>query len=88
MAAHASGPAKRYLSHDLAEWACGLRYEHLSSKAVEAAKLFWYDSMGCGLGGSQQEDAEISCRALSRHGGGSCGDEPRSTGPLKAAVRC
>jgi 2-methylcitrate dehydratase len=59
MATHASGPAKRYLSHDLAEWACGLKYEHLSPKAIEAAKLFWYDSMGCGLGGSQQEDAEI-----------------------------
>ncbi len=59
MASHSAAPAKKYLSHDLAEWACALRYEHLSPKAIEAAKLFWYDSMGCGLGGSQQEDAHI-----------------------------
>jgi 2-methylcitrate dehydratase len=58
--AHApSDPNKKYLSHTLAEWACGLRYEHLSPKAIESAKLFWYDSMGCALGGSGQEDAHI-----------------------------
>lgn len=50
---------KRYLSHDLADWACALRYEHLSPKAVHTAKLFWFDSLGCALGGSQQEDAKI-----------------------------
>lgn len=52
-------PNKRYVSHALAEWACGLRYEHLSAAAIEKAKLFWFDSMGCALGGSQQEDARI-----------------------------
>jgi len=52
-------PNKKYLSHTLAEWACGLRYEHLSEQAIHAAKMFWYDSIGCALGGSQQEDAEI-----------------------------
>ena len=52
-------PNKKYLSHTLAEWACGLKYEHLSPKAIQTAKLFWYDSMGCALGGSQQEDAHI-----------------------------
>ncbi len=52
-------PNRKYLSHTLAEWACALRYEHLSAKAIETAKLFWYDSMGCALGGSQQEDAHI-----------------------------
>jgi len=60
MAAHAaSGPAKKYISHTLAEWACGLKFEHLSEKAVHTAKLFWFDSLGCALGGSQQEDAKI-----------------------------
>ncbi len=59
MAAHASGPAKKYLSHTLSEWACGLKFEHLSDKAVHTAKLFWYDSLGCALGGSRQEDAKI-----------------------------
>src|SRR3954465_3179773 len=52
-------PSKKYLSHALAEWACALRYEHLSDQAIQAAKLFWYDSLGCALGGSQQEDAHI-----------------------------
>ena len=52
-------PRKKYLSHTLAEWACGLKYEHLSEKAIQTAKLFWYDSLGCGLGGSGQEDAHI-----------------------------
>ena len=48
-----------FVSYQLAEWAAGLRYEDLSSAAIERAKLFWYDSMGCALGGSQTEDAKI-----------------------------
>src|SRR5262245_8107919 len=52
-------PNKKYLSHTLAEWACALRYEHMSPDAIQKAKLFWYDSMGCALGGSEQEDAHI-----------------------------
>jgi 2-methylcitrate dehydratase len=52
-------PNKKYLSHTLAEWACGLKYEHLSPDAIHKAKLFWFDSMGCALGGSKQEDAHI-----------------------------
>ena len=40
-------------------WACALKYEHLSPEAIQAAKLFWFDSIGCALGGSQQEDAKI-----------------------------
>src|SRR5438105_5721970 len=51
--------SKRLLSHVIAEWACALKYEHLSPEAVQAAKLFWFDSIGCALGGSQQEDARI-----------------------------
>ncbi|MCC6322873.1 MAG: MmgE/PrpD family protein [Phycisphaerales bacterium] len=73
-------PNKKYLSHTLAEWACGLRYEHLSAKAIETAKLFWYDSMGCALGGSGQEDAhillahhrEMAGGPESRHAAGPC----------------
>jgi len=52
-------PNKKWLSHTLSEWACGLTYEKLSPRAIEAAKLFWFDSLGCALGGSQQEDAHI-----------------------------
>jgi len=48
-----------FLSYDLARWVAGLEYEHLSPDAIERAKLFWYDSLGCALGGSQTEDADI-----------------------------
>src|SRR6201987_700422 len=51
--------SKRLLSHIIAEWACALKYEDLSPEAIQAAKLFWFDSIGCALGGSQQEDAKI-----------------------------
>ena len=48
MAEHSS----KLLSHVVAEWACGLKYEDLSPAAIDAAKLFWFDSIGCALGGS------------------------------------
>src|SRR5437899_2983031 len=51
--------SKHLLSYIIAEWACSLKYEDLSPEAVQAAKLFWFDSIGCALGGSQQEDAKI-----------------------------
>jgi 2-methylcitrate dehydratase len=51
--------SKRLLSRTIAEWACSLKYEHLSLEAIRAAKLFWFDSIGCALGGSQQDDAKI-----------------------------
>src|SRR5256886_17529897 len=51
--------SKKPLSYSIAEWACALNYEHLSPEAIQAAKLFWFDSIGCALGGSQQEDAKI-----------------------------
>src|SRR5262245_63864304 len=57
--AHQSTDTKRLLSYDIADWACALKSEHLSPEAIEAAKLFWFDSIGCALGGSQQEDARI-----------------------------
>ncbi len=59
MASASKEPGKKYLSHTLAEWACGLKYEDLSPAAIQAAKLFWFDSLGCALGGSQQSDAKI-----------------------------
>src|SRR3989440_11660748 len=51
--------SKRLLSHTIAEWACGLKYEDLSPQAIQAAKLFWFDSIGCALGGSQEADEKI-----------------------------
>jgi len=72
--AHAPESNKTYLSHDLAKWATALTYEDLSPSSIEKAKLFWFDSLGCALGGSQQEDARI---LLDHHreitpAGGSC----------------
>src|SRR5213082_1328925 len=57
--AHQSTESKRLLSHTIAEWACSLNYEHLSPEGIQAAKLFLFDSIGCALGGSQQDDAKI-----------------------------
>jgi 2-methylcitrate dehydratase PrpD len=52
--------SKRLLSHTIAEGACSRRYEHLSPEAIQATKLLWFDSIGCALGGSQQDDALLA----------------------------
>ncbi|PYK62542.1 MAG: hypothetical protein DME50_19160, partial [Verrucomicrobia bacterium] len=62
--------SKHLLSHTIAEWACGLKYEDLSREAIQAAKLFWFDSIGCALGGSQQEDAKILLKHYRAMSGG------------------
>src|SRR5213075_544510 len=77
--------SKPLLSHTIAEWACALTYEHLSPAAIQAAKLFWFDSIGCALGGSQQDDAKILLkhyRAMSATADssvGKCGGEGGAT---------
>jgi 2-methylcitrate dehydratase PrpD len=60
----------RLLSYTIAEWACALKYEHLSPEAIQAAKLFWFDSIGCALGGSQQDDAKILLKHYRAMGSG------------------
>ncbi len=62
--------SRRLLSHLIAEWACSLKYEHLLPQAIQAAKLFWFDSIGCALGGSRQEDAKILLKHYQAMGGG------------------
>ena len=62
--------SKKLLSYTIAEWACALKYEDLSPEAIQAAKLFWFDSIGCALGGSQQEDAKILLKHYSAMSGG------------------
>src|ERR1700737_3997526 len=66
---HQSAESKRLLTHIIAEWACSLKYEHLSPEAIQAAKLFWFDSIGCALGGSQQDDAKILLKHYRAMGG-------------------
>src|SRR2546429_8648317 len=68
--AHQSTESKRLLSHTIAEWACALKFEDLSAEAIQAAKLFWFDSIGCALGGSQQDDAKILLNHYRAMGGG------------------
>lgn len=60
----------RLLSHTIADWACALNYERLSLEAIQAAKLFWFDSIGCALGGSQQDDAKILLKHYREMGSG------------------
>src|SRR2546430_8395532 len=60
----------KLLSHVIADWACALKYEDLSPAAIEAAKLFWFDSIGCALGGSQQDDAKILLKHYRAMSGG------------------
>jgi 2-methylcitrate dehydratase len=62
--------SKKLLSYSIAEWACALKFEDLSPAAIQAAKLFWFDSIGCALGGSQQEDAKILLKHYRAMSGG------------------
>jgi len=53
----------------LADWAAGLEYRDLTQDAVDAAKRFLYDSIGCALGGYQQDDCTIMLDYLLEMGG-------------------
>src|ERR1700674_4780879 len=77
--AHQPTESKRLLSHIIADWACSLKYEHLSPAAIQAAKLFWFDSIGCALGGSQQGDAEILLKHYRAMSGGEGGGNGSAT---------
>ncbi|MDM7913974.1 MAG: MmgE/PrpD family protein, partial [Candidatus Eisenbacteria bacterium] len=47
------------LTRTLAEWACGLKYEDLTAEAIDFAKRFLYDSLGCAFGGARTHDCRI-----------------------------
>lgn len=51
------------LTRTLAEWAAQLKYEQLTPEAVEGAKRFLYDSLGCAFGGALTHD----CRMMEAH---------------------
>ncbi|MCH7812712.1 MAG: MmgE/PrpD family protein, partial [Planctomycetes bacterium] len=53
----------------LSQWAANLKYEDLSAEAIEAAKRFLYDSIGCALGGFHQEDCALLLDYLRQMGG-------------------
>ncbi len=58
-----------FISWNLAAWAAGLNYESLPPAAVQSAKLFLFDSLGCALGGSQQPDVHIALEHFKEMGG-------------------
>jgi 2-methylcitrate dehydratase len=73
----------------LSEWACGLRFEDLTGEAIDAAKRFLYDSIGCTLGGYRQEDCHILLRHLRQLGGArqcTCMGTRFRTNPVNAAL--
>ena len=57
------------ISQIWAEYSVNLTYEALPTEAIDAVKMFLYDSFGCALGGSQTEDFEILCDVFAEIGG-------------------
>ncbi len=61
------------ISQQWAEYAVKLTFDDLSPEAVQAAKMFLYDSFGCALGGSKTEDFRILEQTFREIGGrGEC----------------
>ncbi len=91
MAVAARDTAKQqtdFVSWRLADWASRLQYDHLTPEAVHAAKLFLFDSFGCALGGSQQDDVEIALEHFKQMGGAplcTCLVDGFKTNPVDAA---
>lgn len=56
------------LSRTLAEWAVGLKYEDLTPDAIDGAKRFLYDSLGCAFGGAATHDCRIVERYVAEKG--------------------
>jgi 2-methylcitrate dehydratase len=57
------------MTETLSRWASALRYEDLTPEAIDAAKRFLYDSVGCGLGGYQTHDPKLVLEHLEEVGG-------------------
>ena len=77
-----------FVSYALAKWASELSYDKLSEQAIHAAKLFLFDSFGCALGGSQQNDVRIALDHFKQMGGAptcTCLVDGFKTNPVDAA---
>jgi 2-methylcitrate dehydratase len=57
-------PINPTVTAKMAQWAAGLKFEHLSKEAVYQAKRFLLDSLGCALGGYRQHDVRIALEVL------------------------
>ncbi len=61
------------ITRRISEWASGLRYEDLDQDAIDAARRFLFDTLGCALGGFGMEDVRIFLEHLDEMGGaGKC----------------
>jgi 2-methylcitrate dehydratase len=60
----ATATAKETVTATMSRWAADLQYENISSEAVYQAKRFLFDSLGCALGGFQQDDVKIALEVL------------------------
>ena len=58
------------LDATLAQHAAGVRFEHLSPEAIEAAKIFLLDSIGVGVAGSSTPEVTPLLSAVSKWGEG------------------
>ena len=56
--------AKETVTARMARWAASLEYKQISQNAVDQAKRFLLDSVGCALGGYQQHDVKIALEVL------------------------
>ncbi len=57
------------ITETMSRWAADLTYADLGEKAVAEARRYLLDSLGCALGGLQQEDVHIALRVLDSTGG-------------------
>jgi 2-methylcitrate dehydratase len=57
------------ITETIARWACDLKYQDLTPEAIDAAKRFLYDTLGCALGGYQTADVKIFLEHLRELGG-------------------
>lgn len=47
------------ITEKISRWACDLEYDHLTPDAIDAAKRFLYDTVGCAIGGYQVHDCQM-----------------------------
>ncbi len=57
------------ITETMSRWAADLEFEDIGQQAIVEARRYLLDSLGCALGGLQQEDAHIALRVLTKTGG-------------------
>ena len=67
--APAEAAAKPTVTATMSQWAAELKFEDVSPEAVNQAKRFLLDSIGCALGSYQQHDVIIALKVLSEIAG-------------------